>query len=500
MAIYYFLAMSAARMSTFLALIVFSRLFTPLELGGFVLVSNNALTIEILLGSWVSTSAYRFMASTSDEERRTALSNLAASVLFTVPAIPAVMLTVTKLGLTPLDAGQSWMASILAICLLAFDVTLAAKNGLRLASEYARMSIIRNIGSFGLSLLAILSGFGLTGALLGQIAGIVLSLASRTSVALWSEVRLSQISITKISDYVRYGAVGGLVFGFYMLMHSVSRNIVALATDEASAGAFAVTFDVFFGPLALIGSSFSLTHMAQMNSAGREEGGEKLQSATANFLDQIVFFLAPYLIGGLILSPDLAKLPFGANLRDVAAALAPYAMVHAVCITLFSAMAVSLLAGNHRGLLLRAIIATLGANAAAMLAAGGTKNLQVFAGVSTVVMAVAAIALTVTALRMKLCRVNRRQAVLSAVAALVMAGVTAPFAGRDTPLAAIVGVIVGGCVYLALGDHLQLFPVRALLAGLWTRVRRARARTQDAKVAGGARHVAALDRKSETNV
>lgn len=458
----YFIAGFGSRFLNFVSALVFARLMTPADFGDYVIANNNTLLWVMLSSYWLSTSAYRFMAVKSGSDPERAVSTLLVGLFISFILGMTLGLACIALSLAPIK--PPLIPTIIAIGALAmvFDVSAACFTATENPKAYLNVTLRRSIVGFVASLVLIVAGFGVIGAMMGQIIGLMAGLLEPRIIALWKNAHWRKADRALLKRIFLYGAIASLQFSFYMVLHVINRNVIALHLGGATAGRFALVFDTFFAPIGMIGSAMSLGSMASMHAGANESVGGGLRYAGA-FIEKLFLFVAPYAVGGWLLAPRLAPLAFGQEIGAEVSSYAAVAAAHGSVMTLISAFLLGVLVLDQRLWLLVAMAAIIGANIVALVIQDAAATAASFANATFAVVTVSLCVLGPWLIVVGGLRLRWRAIVLPAGGALLMAAAIslAPLEGR---VGAAVSVLIGVVVYAIWCEVTGLWSIRPLLA------------------------------------
>lgn len=364
----YFLAVIGNRAIALLCVVILAYLLPASDFGVYALSATNALLLEIVLSSWIATSASKYLATATPEQRPGLVGALLASMIG-IAALMAVLLSAylvapfAPFGATDLALVAGWAAA-----LMIYDVTLAAKNALDRPGAYAALAIARNLGALILSVGLVAAGYGLRGAIVGQIVGTIAPVFLLPhSAGIWLTARVRGLRWQRIGEMFRFGISGTLALGLYMLFNAGGRNAVAHAIGEEQAGYLMLAVDLFYGPMILVGSAYSLSRMRGLYKGEAEDSPEAQREQISSFLFINLFFALPYAVGGAILAPDIAGLVLTAPAEQGVVPIAAAAVVLSAAMLMMYAATYPLIVFNRRPYLIPAVLGTAALNAALQL-------------------------------------------------------------------------------------------------------------------------------------
>ena len=385
----YFLAVIGNRLIALFCILALSYLLPSNEFGIYAIASANALVVQILLASWLASSANKLLAAHDDDPSVT-LSTIALGMVGVTTILALIGLGYALMPFT--EAAPFQVALVLgwSATLMIYDVTLASKNALGEANAYAVLAITRNVLALTVSVALVLAGYGPTGAIIGQLVGNALPvLLLPTSRRIWLRVRLDSISCTTLRYCMIFGAAGTFALGQYILVNAASRNLVALTLGEAEAGQWALALDIFYGPLALLGTAYTLSRMRELYAGHDRKSQVERRTEMGKFVLVNLYFAVPYAIGGFLLAPSLATLLFAEQSLAGILLISQAATVQSAAMLALFGLTTVLLAIARGKLLITIVIgATLLVSGATLAAWAGGGGLAALMWAATLALAV----------------------------------------------------------------------------------------------------------------
>jgi O-antigen/teichoic acid export membrane protein len=317
-----------------LTVIALSYLLAPDDFGIFILILTNALLIHILCYSWISSSGLRDISSLQGADQDARISNALsyATALSIIPLSAAVALFVVDME----RFSYISMTLVLAVAILFYELVLVINNARGRSRNYGVITFVRSLLTFGLSVSLTLLGFGLWGAVWGQIAGTALTVVGGPSLrTIWRNVRLRHISWHEISPQLKFGLISAFAFNLYLMGTALCRNLVLLWLGEANAGYFSLSADIFYAPIALFATGLSLSNVPALYRLGRTETG---RSQAADFIAGVSAASIPYALAGIFVGPAIAPLFLGPGVSGHISEIAAHSIIHAACFCILSAL------------------------------------------------------------------------------------------------------------------------------------------------------------------
>jgi O-antigen/teichoic acid export membrane protein len=327
MNIYYVLSILVNRLFGILTVVVLSYLLEPRGFGIFVLILTNALLIHSVFSSWISNSSLRDISSLQGPEQDLRISNSLGYAI----ALSILPLSLA-LALFIIDADRFHYISltlIFVVFILFYELVLVINNARGQSRNYGAITFLRSFLTFGLSVSLILLGFGLAGAVWGQIAGTALSVIGRPSFwRIWSSTRLRHVSWNEVPPQLKFGLISAFALNLYLMGSALCRNFVLLWLGEAEAGYFSLSADIFFAPIALFYTTLSLSNVPHLY---RSAGKDTEHSRAPDFITGVLAVSIPYALAGIFVGPSIPPLFLGSGVSGHISEIATHSIIHGAC-------------------------------------------------------------------------------------------------------------------------------------------------------------------------
>ncbi|MGJ0531949.1 hypothetical protein [Methylocystis sp.] len=468
MTILYFFAGVGTRLLSFAAAILFARLMTPADFGDYVLTLNNSLLWAMLSNYWLVTSAFRFLAMKNGQDAARVVSTLLAGLCFSLLLAAVLGIASIAASFAPIRPALLPTAVVITVLSMVADVSGACFTAAADPKAYFNLTMRRAIVGFPASLALIVTGFGVFGAMAGQILGLIAGLFEPRVIALWGQARWHLADRALLKRIFFYGATGSLAFSLYMVIHVINRNFIALHLGGATAGRFALAFDTFYAPIGMIGSAMSLGRMASMHAGAQESVGTGLRQV-ASYIEKVLLFAVPYAAGGWMLAPRLASLAFGKDIGAEVSSYAAIAAVHGAVMTLVSALLLGILVLDRRFPLILALAAIICANSVALVVQGSAATVHSFAMATFAAMGLSLIGLGIWLILVDGLRLRWCFLVLPATGAALMAAAIS-WTSFEGHIGAALSVLIGAGVYAIWCEVTGLWNIRILVAARMPRM------------------------------
>jgi len=308
-----------------LTIVVFTRLLTPEQYGGYALALSVMTLAHTTLFTWVEAAMARFQARAV--ARGDAADHLATLLrAFAVLSLVFPLLAILAVWLTPMSPPLK----------LAVAVGLGAiifRSLIRLVQEHRRadgdvaaasaLDLTQTDGGFAIGVAANALGAGAGGPLIGMAAiaviGLVFSLPKELALA-----RGGRFERTRLADYASYGLPVSLSLILALVIATTDRFLLAAFLDERAVGVYHAgyslanrTLDVMFIWLGMAGGPAMV--------AALERGGRAALDATAR--EQAAFMILltlPAAVGLALVAHPLAEVMVGGALVEGAAKVTPW--------------------------------------------------------------------------------------------------------------------------------------------------------------------------------
>ncbi|HEX8621009.1 MAG TPA: hypothetical protein VF718_03490 [Allosphingosinicella sp.] len=460
---YYVLALVAGRVFTVLTVIALSYILDSHDFGIFVIIATNALLMHILLFSWISNSSWKDVSSLSgaDQEARISNSLEYAALLSLLPLLAAAGLLIADFGRFQYVA----LTLVVAVATLFYELLLVISNASGQSRDYSSIALSRGLLSSALSISLALAGFGVWGAVGGQIAGTVLTIVCRRSFwKLWSRLRFRRVSRSRLGAQIRFGLISAFALNLYLMGSALCRNFILIRLGEAEAGYFSLSADIFYAPIALFATALSLSSIPELyRTAGKESGA----SHASEFLAAVLAVCIPYGLAGLFVGPAIADLFLRPGVSEHVSSIAAHSIIQAACFCILSTQTTIALTQGRLKLAIGFPVATLALLASALwrasLLSAGAPSLVRYAEVATA--ALVALTIFVLLASRPLLRVSILwgESLRIVAAAIAMALVLASLALWPLPFAPLPAIALGGATFVGTAWLLGSRIVRSLL-------------------------------------
>ncbi len=308
-----------------LTIMVFTRLLTPEQYGGYALALSVMTLAHTTVFTWVEAALARFQARAVERgevaDHLASLLRAFAVLAIVFPALAAVAV---------------WLAPISPALKIAVGVGLAAivfRSLIRIVQERRRadgevmaasaLDMGQTAGGFAIGVLAITLGAGAAGPMIGlgaiAVIGLLFTLAKELRLA-----RGGHVQKARLQDYASYGLPVAFSLILSLVISTTDRFLLAIFLDEQAVGVYHAgyslanrTLDVVFVWLGMAGGPAMVSAL--------ERGGRAALAETAREqLSFMVLLTLPAAVGVALVAGPLAQLMIGEALSQGAADVTPW--------------------------------------------------------------------------------------------------------------------------------------------------------------------------------
>lgn len=446
---YYMLSVIGNRLLALLTVIVLSFLLSPRDFGVFTIILTNALLIHLLFSSWISNSSWKTVSIGDEGGQKIAVSTSLGYAF----VLSLVMLCISA-ALLMIDYEQFYYIGItlvLTVTTLFYELVMVIKNARGLSKDHGATSFLRGVLTFSFSVALTWLGFGVRGAVCGQILGTALTiLCQRSFWMMWRHFELGHIFGSGIAAQVRFGLISVFALNIYLMGNALCRNIILLTLGEAEAGYFSLSADMFYAPVAMFAMAASLSSVPQLY---RSAGNDSVSSHASDFIGGVLAVSIPYAMAGLFLGPSVAHMFLGSNLSTPISRIAPHSIIHAACFCVISTQTTIALTQGRLKIAVGLPIVTLALLASVLLGAtfvpglDGVSLLRYAEAVTLVLLPVTAVVLWASRSVLRV-PIPWSECLRVFGASLVMCLVLAALARYPLPFGPIPAIALGGATFV----------------------------------------------------
>jgi O-antigen/teichoic acid export membrane protein len=383
MNIFYLFSVISSRFVNLLTVVLLSYFLSAKAFGQFSLVTTNALFLHLIFTSWITNSIWRDV-SKSNVGDDTKFVAAAVKYTWVAAGIYAIFLAAALFIMRESDQ-YILVVLVLAPMILAIELSLVVLNSRKKAREYSFLSFLRGILCLVLSLGFIAMGWGLTGALAGQLLGTLISLILTRSVrTMFAGGHAAPLKLSGFNEKIRFGLLSTVALNIYMLANALMRNFIALKLGESDAGYFSLASDMFFAPIALFATSLSLSSIPVLYQTAGTTSDANTRHAS-DFLMTNLALAMPYACGGAILGPQLAQLILQESTATSVSTIAGYGAIQGAGFAFLAAVTTLALTSGRMRIAFGLPLTIIGAIMSSLFLASAFGTLENYAIAVTVV-------------------------------------------------------------------------------------------------------------------
>ena len=312
----------------FLTIAIYTRLLQPEEYGHYALMVATVGLWNTVLFEWLRLGLLRLFPARSERPQVLLATLLGGFVAIAVAAAGATTLAVAVVP----DIDFVWFM-ILGLALLCaqawFELNLELVRSQLAAVRYAQITAWRAIVALASGIFLIQAGLGATGALLGMLIALVVSVIPFMREA-WRGVRPRQLDRPLLGELVAYGLPLTASLALNFVVSSSDRFLINWLLGADAAGIYAAGYDVVWHSLTLLMMTVNLAGYPIAIRALECDGVAAAQAQVRQNFTLLIAIAAPIGIGIAICAPAIGSLVLGAAYRDAAIGLLPWVALGAV--------------------------------------------------------------------------------------------------------------------------------------------------------------------------
>ncbi len=446
--------------------LLLARFLGPAEYGRFALTVAVAMVMQTLCFDWLRLAAIRFYSerTRADEPHVRATLDTSFAIVIAALSLLAVLALLSGLDLR-LSKGLVGLAVTASVANGLFDYHTALVRARFLDGAYARLIIVKNLLSFGLTI----GGAFVFGSAEMALAGLCLSMAGsvlsgRRSLS-DTEASPGLVDLGLARTLLTYAFPVVVANMLYQVIPLTDRAMAASQHGFAVSGQFSLAYDIGFRIASAIGSTLDVFLFQIAVRLDERHGVERATEAIARNMGIVFAVLAPACAGCWIVLPSFEHLVVPAEFQGAFShyftlllpGLFCYAMIHWAVNPVFQ------IRKRTGPLIAAAMIASL-ANGILLLFMPAVGDASDYAIAQSCALAVGLAALLIFALRLQPTWPRARDLFGATAATLAMVVVLAPLRGMAPALSTLmVQASAGSAVYSVLAFVFDLVGVRTAL-------------------------------------
>jgi O-antigen/teichoic acid export membrane protein len=309
------------------AVMLFTRLLTPEEYGGYALAITAIGLANALCFHSVRMSLVRHYEAEED------IGGLLSTIFlwFHGFLIVIVVAYATLEAWWPgvVEQRTLWRTSLAYLWMLAwFELNLNLYRARLAPFKYGALFLAKHGLALGFSCAAVWLGRGTVGLMAGMTAGTALAMAVPTFTQ-WRGIRLRRASLALFTRLLRYGLPLTVTFATGYLVYGAGRIMLGWLVGVEAAGLYAVAYDITQQSILMLMTVVNLAAfplaISKLERAGQAAAREQLARNAGLLLAASV----PATVGLIMLGQGVVDLFLGRAFRDSAADVLPIAAVAA---------------------------------------------------------------------------------------------------------------------------------------------------------------------------
>jgi O-antigen/teichoic acid export membrane protein len=325
----YFLARITPGVLAIPALAFYTRSLAPSEYGIYITVIATVTISHSIILSWLWTSTLRlFHLDDAGGSFRIAL-------LFCFSAVGLFGLLLTAGGLVFLPEFRVLIALTYATFLAVgwLELSLSILRARVEVPTFLRASVTRSVLTTSIGVVFVLAGLGAE----GLVAATALGAAIPAGFLLardWRGLRIRRSDPNSFRELLRFGAPLAVGFSAEAVSVSADRLVLGFLRDAAAVGQYGASYGISYrlvsvaiDPIGIAGFSLAVRALEQQ---GKDAAAAQM---TRNLLFQLMLGV-PFVIGAVLVTPQLVAILIGPPFRDMALVLTPILLVSCFLILL----------------------------------------------------------------------------------------------------------------------------------------------------------------------
>lgn len=325
---FYLVARGVPGVISLVALILYTRLLSAEEYGRYALALSSIGLIQILIFEWLHLVLARFKSEREGEESARILPAILAMYIFL-----SVILVLISFGLFLVwpNSKLNVFAVIVVACAIAqgwIEISLKLESLNLRPRVYGQILTTKNLTALAFGCILIWNGFAELAPLIGLLCGVAISwlVLGRQS---WKGVVPVYPHRSDLKKYAAYGFPLTVTLVLGWVISSSDRIIISYLIDDAATGAYAAGYDLTqqsLGLLLVIVNTAAYPLVMQAITQKGEAAARTQLAINGEFIITVAIVSAAVIIG---LTPSIAGVVIGAELRSAAAIVMPWIAVGA---------------------------------------------------------------------------------------------------------------------------------------------------------------------------
>lgn len=323
----YLVARGLPGIVNFLAIAIYTRLVNPEQYGAYTLTLATVSATDALLLHWLRLALLRFLPK-SESEAPTALSTIFRLYFLISLGISALALAIGLLVFedrfvrqlvilgTSLFVAQGW-----------FELTAERERSELSPRRYGLYAGMKSVIGLTVGAGLAAAGLGAIGLLIGMVASLIVPLLTLGGARHWLDAARGRYNPALALRVTTYGLPLAATSILAFLVSGSDRFMLAAYIDTATAGQYAVGYDLAQFTLGLLLSIVNLAAYPLIVSAFERQGEEEAKRMLRWTLKLMLLVGLPATVGFAALSANIAGVLVGAEFEEAAALIIPWIAV-----------------------------------------------------------------------------------------------------------------------------------------------------------------------------
>ncbi|MEK5058187.1 hypothetical protein BK126_07860 [Paenibacillus sp. FSL H7-0326] len=305
-----------------LAILVYTRLLSPSQYGNYALFITMINFINVIFFQWLRVGLLRHLPGTVEDNLMSFQKTILTGFLLT----SIVIICISPIGLIITNDILLIMLVLLNGLILGwFELNQTLYRTLLKPKKYGLITFVKVFVSFVFSCVLIILGLGEKGVFLGIFFGTLLSIVSVTFNQ-WKVLNAS-FDLNILKKLLKYGVPLTLTFSMTFIIQFSDRFIIGWLKGPEQAGYYAVAADLSNQTIAML---MMIINLGALPIAIKKYESEGVKEALKQFEQNFILMLGlslPVVVGGIILSNNIAHVFFSEDYVDSVSVLLPLLLI-----------------------------------------------------------------------------------------------------------------------------------------------------------------------------
>jgi len=308
--------------ASMVALMLFTRLMSPDQLGEYSLTINAALVFVAILGNFLVIGLGRFEPATKSRfEREKLHSTVLASAFLLNVFVGGFTLLLGVLDYLPdLSINYVFFVVLFMVSLLLMMSQKLVNANLK-PKAYGLSLALKNILLLVIGVVSLLTGYGVHGVLIGMAVASLF--ASLPALSLWAKTSWLYFDFRVLRELWSYGAPLTLLYLFVMIISFSDRIFIDALLGSGAVGLYSAGYDLTQYSLALIPSIVHLAAFPVILKSYENDGEDAARAYLSTSFRILLLVTLPVTFGFIAVKEEVSAVFLGDAFSETSAFLIP---------------------------------------------------------------------------------------------------------------------------------------------------------------------------------